>query len=141
MRRRGLTSAEANLGRMIRARRVAQGLAQLDLAQAAGVSIPTVHLWESGARRISAINLYRLGRRLQTPMGWFFGRDAAPLDPKAETDYAAAAEAMVLCPEVEAIPRLEPAQLAAVRSLIAAIAPPLADRVGGDQKESPANRS
>ena len=115
---------DANIGRMMRVRRLQLGVSLGDLAKRLKVSIPMAHCYEMGSRRIWSTQLYRISRALQVPVTYFLPRAAAAGDPRAEEDYAAAAEAMLLCPELEAIPRLSGPQLAAVRAMIGAMAPP-----------------
>jgi transcriptional regulator with XRE-family HTH domain len=109
----------------MRVRRLQLGMSLEDLARRMRVSIPMVHHYEMGSRRIWATMLWRAAKALRVPVPYFLPRMASSGDPAVEEDYAAAAEAMLLCPELEAIPRLSPTHLDAVRALIVALAPPL----------------
>ncbi len=116
---------DANIGRMMRVRRLQLAMSLADLSRKLRVSIPMVHQYEMGRRRMWTSMLYRASKALRVPVTYFLPRGAASGDPVAEADYAAAAEAMLLCPELEAIPRLTGPQLSAVRAMIGAMASPL----------------
>ncbi|GAB6043277.1 helix-turn-helix transcriptional regulator [Endothiovibrio diazotrophicus] len=79
----------ASTGERIRAAREAAGLSQRGLADAVGVSRPTVSMWESGEiRSLSAEHLLRLAERFRRSPEWIlYGREGraaerAPVTPE-----------------------------------------------------------
>ena len=75
------------IGDRIRAAREAQGLTQKGLAEAVGVSPPTISMWESGEiRSLSAENLLRLAEKIHRPPEWIvYGRERKPPEQKPVT--------------------------------------------------------
>ncbi|USQ95281.1 helix-turn-helix domain-containing protein [Caulobacter sp. RL271] len=80
---------DIHVGRLVRARRLALGVSQQDLAEALGVSFQQVQKYESGTNRISASKLYKAARALNaSPSAFFEGLetagDASVLTPFAD---------------------------------------------------------
>src|SRR5690348_15749476 len=61
-----------HVGAMLRARRIALGLTQQQLAEKVGITYQQAHKYETGANRISAGRLYRLAQALEVEPGYFF---------------------------------------------------------------------
>lgn len=68
------------VGTRVRAIRNAQGISQVGLATAIGVSFQQVQKYEKGANRVSASKLARIAAKLSTTVGDLLG------EPKAEAD-------------------------------------------------------
>jgi transcriptional regulator with XRE-family HTH domain len=65
---------DRHVGMRIRQRRRDLGLSQQELADAIGLTFQQVQKYESGANRVSASKLWRIGQVLKTPPGhWFEG--------------------------------------------------------------------
>ena len=69
---RGPAADDKVLGARVRARRLALGLSQKDLASALGVTSQQFQKYESGANRISALAMYRLSTLLNLPLDRIF---------------------------------------------------------------------
>jgi transcriptional regulator with XRE-family HTH domain len=65
------------IGRRVRERRLMLGITVQELAAVLGVPYQQVHKYETGANRLSAGRLYRLGEALGVEVGHFFGEDGA----------------------------------------------------------------
>jgi transcriptional regulator with XRE-family HTH domain len=63
---------DEHVGERIRRRRSELGLTQEQLAESLGISYQQVQKYETGANRISAGRLYRIARRLESDIGFFF---------------------------------------------------------------------
>lgn len=63
---------DIHVGAMIRARRLAIGMSQEQLAQAIGTSFQQVQKYERGANRISASKLLAVARKLDAKVSAFF---------------------------------------------------------------------
>jgi transcriptional regulator with XRE-family HTH domain len=74
------------IGERLRQRRTERGLTQEQLASSLEVSYQQIQKYESGANRISASRLMAIARRLEIPIGFFFG------GPAGETPGPAPAE-------------------------------------------------
>ena len=57
---------------MLRARRIALGLTQQQLAEKVGITYQQAHKYETGANRISVGRLYRLAQALEVEPAYFF---------------------------------------------------------------------
>src|SRR5690242_13585860 len=57
---------------MLRARRIALGLTQQQLAEAVGITYQQAHKYETGANRISVGRLAALARALEVDVGYFY---------------------------------------------------------------------
>lgn len=86
---RGPVDEDKTLGARVRARRIALGLSQKDIAAALGVTFQQVQKYESGANRISAFAMYRLS----TLLGMTLERVFVGLDPAVEPTESAAVAA------------------------------------------------
>jgi transcriptional regulator with XRE-family HTH domain len=60
------------IGKRLRERRVQQHFSQTALGKLIGVTYQSMQKYESGVNRMSANNLYRLGRALGVEPGYFF---------------------------------------------------------------------
>ncbi len=63
---------DKHVGQRLRQRRGAQGLSQMKMAEALGLSFQQVQKYERGVNRISASTLYEAARCLKAPVGYFF---------------------------------------------------------------------
>jgi transcriptional regulator with XRE-family HTH domain len=63
---------DIHVGKMIRARRLAIGISQAELADGLGITFQQVQKYERGANRISASKLLATARKLGTTVGAFF---------------------------------------------------------------------
>lgn len=63
---------DVHAGARLRARRVLLGLSQTDLAFKVGVTFQQIQKYETGANRITAVNLYALTQILQVSADYFF---------------------------------------------------------------------
>ena len=75
------TAIERRIGVRIRARRLALGLTQEQLADALGVSNQQVQKYENGSNRIAAARLVRLAARLGVPVAALLDADPADAGP------------------------------------------------------------
>jgi transcriptional regulator with XRE-family HTH domain len=64
---------DVEIGRKIRALRVAKGMSQATLADGIGLTFQQVQKYERGANRVSAGRLQKIARILDTPIAFFFG--------------------------------------------------------------------
>lgn len=73
------SSSQPNEHRVVGARlrdaRLATGLTQADVAQALGLSRPTLAAVEKGARKITGLELRRLARLYQRDVAWLLGEE------------------------------------------------------------------
>jgi transcriptional regulator with XRE-family HTH domain len=67
-----LAEIDRQVSRRIRARRMAAGLTQHQLAQLIGVSFQQLHKYEAGANRVSAGRLDAIARALGVDVAYFF---------------------------------------------------------------------
>ncbi|MEM6491507.1 MAG: helix-turn-helix transcriptional regulator [Pseudomonadota bacterium] len=93
---RGPVDEDKILGARVRARRIALGLSQKDLAEALGVTFQQVQKYESGSNRISAFSMFRLS----TLLGMAIERVFDGLDPAVEPRGGAAVAAETAAPYV-----------------------------------------
>ena len=63
---------DIQVGRLVRARRLAIGMPQTELAEALGLTFQQIQKYERGANRISAANLFEIARKLDVPMTSLF---------------------------------------------------------------------
>ncbi|MFP3944393.1 MAG: helix-turn-helix domain-containing protein [Alphaproteobacteria bacterium] len=63
---------DAHVGQRVRLRRMLMGMSQEKLAQELGLTFQQIQKYEKGANRISASKLYRIGKVLEAPPGYFF---------------------------------------------------------------------
>jgi transcriptional regulator with XRE-family HTH domain len=70
--RPGAQDTDRHVGAMLRARRIALGLTQQQLAERVGITYQQAHKYETGINRISAGRLYTLARALEVEPAYFF---------------------------------------------------------------------
>lgn len=71
------------LARRLRFAREYIGLLQEDVAAALGIPRASVSAIESGKRRVSSLELRRLGRLYRRPVAWLLDEQGAALEPDA----------------------------------------------------------
>lgn len=97
-------AAAGTLGGRIRQARAAKGLAQADLAHAAGVRTPTLWRYEAGERMPRADVLGRLAEALGTTVQWLLYGDAPP-SPADDSEHVYPAwEQFLQMPEAQSAP-------------------------------------
>lgn len=74
---------EVALARRLRFAREYIGLLQEDVATALGIPRASVSAIESGKRRVSSLELRRLGRLYRRPVAWLLNEEGAEFDPDA----------------------------------------------------------
>lgn len=84
-------SEEMALAQRLREAREYIGLLQEDVATALDIPRASVSALESGKRRVSSLELRRLGRLYRRPVAWLLGEDGAELDMDAPLYRATAA--------------------------------------------------
>ena len=86
---------EQLIGERIRARRTELGLVQEQLASALGLSYQQIQKYENGSNRITVDRLWRLARRLEVPITYFFAGlpGAVPNEPAEDTPVPGPARA------------------------------------------------
>jgi len=70
--RNGPHPIDLYVGRRLRIRRTLLGKSQAALGEVIGVRFQQIQKYELGINRVSASTLYRLGRILEVPIGFFF---------------------------------------------------------------------
>jgi transcriptional regulator with XRE-family HTH domain len=119
---------DSNIGRLIRVRRLQINMSMSELGRRIGVTAAQMHKYEMAQDRVWAAGLYKIARILNVEVAYFYGgykRFALSGDASVMEDYAAAAEAMFLAPELEALPRFTEPQIQAVRAMLRAMDPGL----------------
>ena len=76
-------SEEMALARRLREAREYIGLLQEDVAKALGIPRASVSAFESGKRRVSSLELRRLGRLYRRPVAWLLNEEGAELEVDA----------------------------------------------------------
>ena len=84
-------SEEMALARRLREAREYIGLLQEDVAAALDIPRASVSAIESGKRRVSSLELRRLGRLYRRPVAWLLGEEDAEVDMDAPLYRATAA--------------------------------------------------
>ena len=84
-------SEEMALARRLREAREYIGLLQEDVAAALDIPRASVSAIESGKRRVSSLELRRLGRLYRRPVAWLLGEEGAEVDMDAPLYRATAA--------------------------------------------------
>lgn len=84
-------SEEMALAQRLREAREYIGLLQEDVATALDIPRASVSALESGKRRVSSLELRRLGRLYRRPVAWLLGEEGAELDMDAPLYRATAA--------------------------------------------------
>ena len=74
------TSEEMALAQRLREAREYIGLLQEDVATALDIPRASVSAIESGKRRVSSLELRRLGRLYRRPVAWLLGEEGAEVD-------------------------------------------------------------
>ena len=74
------TSEQMALARRLREAREYIGLLQEDVATALDIPRASVSAIESGKRRVSSLELRRLGRLYRRPVAWLLGEEDAEID-------------------------------------------------------------
>ncbi|MCQ3808688.1 MAG: helix-turn-helix domain-containing protein [Acidimicrobiia bacterium] len=77
------TDEEMALARRLREAREYIGLLQEDVAVALDIPRASVSAIESGKRRVSSLELRRLGRLYRRPVAWLLGEEGAEVDMDA----------------------------------------------------------
>jgi transcriptional regulator with XRE-family HTH domain len=109
---------DVHVGKLIRARRMAIGMSQTDLADALGTSFQQVQKYERGANRISASKLLAAANKLGTTVGAFFdGLDGEGETQTVMPEFADFLELDGAAPLARAYIKLTPAQRRALVSL------------------------
>lgn len=75
--RRRSDPQDLEIGRKIRAVRVARGVSQTTLAAGLGLTFQQVQKYERGANRVSAGRLQKIAAMLETPVMFFYGETGA----------------------------------------------------------------
>ncbi|MBI3516492.1 MAG: helix-turn-helix transcriptional regulator [Proteobacteria bacterium] len=70
--RRGSDAVDSHIGQRLRERRRQLGLSQAALAARMGFTAPQINRYEHGTTRLSAAGLWRAGKVLGVPPGYFF---------------------------------------------------------------------
>jgi transcriptional regulator with XRE-family HTH domain len=85
-------STDVEVGRLVRALRMARGLSQTELGNQIGVTFQQVQKYESGANRISIGRLTRIARLLGVSVTYLLGASqrepVAELNGKGQTELA-----------------------------------------------------
>lgn len=63
---------DVQVGKLVRARRLAIGMPQTELAEALGLTFQQIQKYERGSNRISAANLFEIARKLDVPLTSLF---------------------------------------------------------------------
>jgi transcriptional regulator with XRE-family HTH domain len=102
---------DIHVGKMIRARRLAIGISQVELSEALGTSFQQVQKYERGANRISASKLLATARKLGTTVAAFFeGLDAEGETQTVMSEFADFLELEGAAPMARAYLQLTPVQ-------------------------------
>jgi transcriptional regulator with XRE-family HTH domain len=72
------TPVDRHVGRRLRGKRRALGLAEHDLASALGVDVGTIRAYERATARVPAEHLVRLGEFMDVALGYFFPTTPCP---------------------------------------------------------------
>ena len=83
---------DRHIGGRAAERRQALGLALGDVAQTLEVDGASLDQLEGGHRRFAARQLWKLSRRLQVPMAWFFKIPGEPPQPRASASRISPAD-------------------------------------------------
>jgi transcriptional regulator with XRE-family HTH domain len=79
---RGVDSIDIEIGRRVRAFRIARGLSQSELGDKIGVTFQQIQKYEKGVNRVGGSRLKRIAGVLDLPIGTLFGEDDKG-DPRA----------------------------------------------------------
>src|SRR5690242_11371166 len=123
--------ADRHVGARVRARRIALGLTQQELAELVGITYQQAHKYETGANRIAAGRLAAIARALAVEPGHFFeGQgEGEPAHPTAQQRLL-----LELARSFAVLPRRQQEALAEMaRALAGAEAAPGPEREGDDE--------
>lgn len=67
-----VTKVDQHLGSRVRKLRQQKGISASTLAEAVGSTQQQISRYENGENKLSAAQLYRIARSLDTPISWFF---------------------------------------------------------------------
>lgn len=87
---RSASSFDVKLGERVRARRLALGISQQELAEALGITFQQIQKYEKGTNRIAASRICDIAQTLNMPVCDFFeglvpgAKKAAPVDETTE---------------------------------------------------------
>jgi transcriptional regulator with XRE-family HTH domain len=84
------------IGARIRARRMALGLSQSDLARKIGVTFQQVQKYERGTNRVAGSRLVAVGDALGVTLGWMVGEESGGRDADEVFTYLSAPGALEL---------------------------------------------
>jgi transcriptional regulator with XRE-family HTH domain len=91
------SAADIEVGRRIRARRIAQGMSQTELGNRLGVTFQQVQKYEKGINRVGAGRLVRVAEALEVPVAFFFaGTEGDSADTRALMGFLDSAYALRL---------------------------------------------
>jgi transcriptional regulator with XRE-family HTH domain len=91
------SAADIDVGRRIRARRIAQGMSQTELGNRLGVTFQQVQKYEKGINRVGAGRLVRVAEALEVPVAFFFaGTDGDSVDTRTLMGFLDSAYALRL---------------------------------------------
>ena len=91
---RRISSMDVHVARRVRAARIARGVSQEELGNAAGVTFQQIQKYEKGVNRIGTGRLHDFAEFLQMPVAYFFeGADRSPATAK-ESGMSAITEAL-----------------------------------------------
>jgi transcriptional regulator with XRE-family HTH domain len=113
---------DIEVGKRIRARRIALGMSQTELGNRLGVTFQQVQKYEKGVNRVGAGRLVRIGEALEVPVSFFFGvTDRGAGDTRAILGFLDSAYALRL---LRAFSRVEePSLQRTIVELVENIAP------------------
>ncbi len=79
---------DAQVGSRLRARRIALGMSQTNIADALGLTFQQIQKYEKGTNRIGAGRLYQLAAMLKVNPGFFFEDEIGqPPPPSSSADF------------------------------------------------------
>ena len=91
------SAADIDVGRRIRARRIAQGMSQTELGNRLGVTFQQVQKYDKGINRVGAGRLVRVAEALEVPVAFFFaGTDGDSIDTRTLMGFLDSAYALRL---------------------------------------------
>jgi|SRR5665213_1494160 len=94
--RKAPDAVDVNVARRVRARRLAMGLSQTQLADYSGITFQQVQKYETGSNRISASRLLEFSNALEVPVSYFFDTDPKSDVPDSVVQFSRTSDGMVL---------------------------------------------
>ncbi len=79
-----LGRGDVELGRRVRAQRLAVGMSQQELAGKLGISFQQVQKYEKGSNRISILRMRQIAKYLKVPISYFVPEDSSSDPPSAQ---------------------------------------------------------